>query len=228
MHIIHGEDHHTSRNNLRDIIEDFKKKNIEPHYINGESITRKDLETILKTETLFAQEVLILENLLSRIRSKEKTKCIELLKSYRGNKNIVLWERKEITKKPLEDLSILKPKIKKHKSPMIIFKFTGEISPSNKNASIKLFHEALTTASDTFIFAMLIRQISNLITAKSSPKLLKGAPWQRSQLHKQAERWTLEHLLNIHSRLLDIDYKIKTGRSQLDLIGQLDLLLLEL
>ena len=75
---------------------------------------------------------------------------------------------------------------------------------------------------------MLSKRVSQLIIAKSSPQLLTGASWQKNKLINQAKAWTLPKLLHLHQHLFTTDLQLKTGQSQLDMIDNLDLIILEL
>lgn len=226
--IIHGDNHAESRNYLNEIVTKYRAKGHDTQHINGEKVTKNDLESSLLTSNLFTQELVVIENLLSRIKSKEKDRCLAYITKYTGNKPVVLWEKKELTKAALKKLNNLKPTIKLYKLPVAAFKFLSTLSPHSKQSSLELLHNSLGNSSDTFIFAMLIRQLNNLIVAKSSPRSLSGAPWQQSQLKKQAVHWELQQLLDLHTTLLSIDLAIKTGKTELPLSSHLDTIIMSL
>jgi len=75
------------------------------------------------------------------------------------------------------------------------------------------------------VFYFLSRRISQLIQAKDRHDL-KGAPWQIGKLKSQAKAFSLKQLINFHQKLIDIDFKIKSGQTDISLASQLDLLLL--
>ena len=54
------------------------------------------------------------------------------------------------------------------------------------------------------------------------------APWQKSKLTAQSEKFTIDELLRLQKKLLKIDTEQKTGREVFDLAGELDLLLIDL
>jgi len=77
---------------------------------------------------------------------------------------------------------------------------------------------------------MMIRQIKLLIIAKDlGKKGLGNMPsWQKEKLTSQAKFFTLEHLLEIYKKLLEIDFKQKTSRDVFSLSSRLDLLVSEI
>lgn len=228
MHIIHGEDQKSSRDYLRSLIGQHKNEGIEPKYLNGDKLTKLELEAELLTNNLFTQDVLVIEKLLGRTRSKVKDQLIEFLVSNASSKPIILWDKKDITKPNLNKFKDIKPLIKHFKVSLSIFKFTGAVSPKNKKHSLELLHFALSDSSAIFVFSMLVRQVSNLIIALSSPNDLKGAPWQLGQLKRQADGWNIDQLTKLHGDLSEIDHKVKTGKTNLTLANHLDLIVMEL
>lgn len=228
MIIIHGDNHVASRQQLGEYSNTLKNNGLERINLRGDKLTFLELEEALLVENLFTREFIVIENLLFRQKSKTKDKLIKLINEYKGTKELILWEKKSISKTELKKLGSNKPKISEHKLPFEIFKFTTSLTPKNKAKSINLYHQALKTSSDVFIFSMLARQISNLIVAKTSPSSITGAPWQKVQLIKQSSDWELEELKSFHSQLLATDFNIKTGKTSIDLATQLDLMIIEL
>lgn len=226
--IIHGNHHNESRTLLREIVDLAKEDDKQVTELNGENLTRADLETALLAENLFEQRILVIENILSRTKSKAKESCIETLVQYSGDKHVVLWERKAISKTLIKKFIKHNPQEKSFNFPLIIFSFVASLKPGNTNVSINKFHQSLESASNTFIFAMLAKQVAKLIIAKTSPRSLPGVSWQNNKVLAQAKSWSLKQLKSAHSDLLNIDEGIKTGTTKLDLTEQLDLFLLEL
>ena len=94
--------------------------------------------------------------------------------------------------------------------------------------TINSFHQAVKTNTPEQIFYLLHRRMAQLVQAKDAPQTLKLADWQKSRLINQSKRFTLDQLLNLHSKLLDIDISIKTGKIFLPLDRTLELWLLNL
>ena len=221
-YIYHGDDTHASRNNL--FQQRQKSHNIKE--INGEKTNAIDLSTSLATNNLFDTETILIDNLFSRPRSKEKDAAITVLSNYAGTKEILCWEKKAITKAVLAKL----PKnwiIKESKPPALLFNFLDNIFPGNSQQAVNLFHELLNSSHEpAFIFIMLTRHINSLISAQSATNL-RLPPWQIGKLKQQASKFSEAQLIYIVDKLFQIDLCIKSGKTKLDLQSQLDILLLQ-
>lgn len=220
--IFHGEGTSSSRKLLREAIQKDKLAGHEVRTLEGDKLSPRDLESTLATESLFSVETIVIENLLSRLRSKDKDKCIELISSYTGNKNIFMWDKKEITKPNLTKLS--KAKVSNSKSPTALFTLMESLEPGNAKQALDLLHQTVADTEDIIAFTMVARQISYLIMMKSgtSPKF---APWQIGKLKAQAAKWDDKQLEHFLAELLKIDLSIKSGFSKLSYTDHLDLLL---
>lgn len=221
IYLFHGDDIKSSRDNLFEI----KKKHPDIRELNGDKLLPKDLESTLGTESLFGNETILIENLFSRLRSKDKDACIELLKNYQGARDILIWEKKSLTKLTTGKL----PKnwvIKESKPPSILFTFLDSIIPNNYQQASTLLTSLRKNSDDGLVFIMLARHISSLIQAKTATSL-KLPPWQIGKLKSQAKSWETSKLIYFYDELYNIDYKIKTGSTKLDLGSQLDILLLQ-
>ncbi len=220
--IFHGEGTGTSRKLLREAIEKDKLAGHEIRTLEGDKLSPRDLESTLATESLFSVETIVIENLLSRLRSKDKDACIDLLASYAGSKNIYLWDKKEITKPNLSKLS--KAKVSNSKAPTALFTLMDSLEPGNAKQAMGLLHQTVADTEDIIAFTMIARQISYLIMIKSgtSPKF---APWQIGKLKASAAKWSDKQLEHFLSELLRIDLSIKSGTSKLSYTDHLDLLL---
>lgn len=225
LYIFHGEGSGTSRKLLREAIEKDKSLGHEIRTLGGDKLLAKDLESTLSTSSLFSTESIIIENLLSRLRSKEKDACIDLLGKYEGDKNIYLWDKKEITKPNLSKLS--KAKVSNSKAPTALFTLMDSLEPGNAKQALDLLHQTVVDTEDIVAFTMIARQVSYLIMIKTgtSPKF---APWQIGKLKSLAQKWSEPQLEQFLHDLLKIDLAIKSGRTKLSYLDHLDLLLTSL
>jgi len=224
--VFHGDGTAESRRLLQNAISADKLAEHEIRFLEGEKISPRDLDSILGTSSLFSIETLVIENLLSRLRSKDKDACIELLSKYAGDKNILLWEKKAITKIAIGKLGKT-AKATESRAPTALFSFLESIEPNNANRAISLLHEVVSGTEEIIVFTMLARQISYLIMMKTgtSPKF---APWQMGKLRAQASKWSEAQLETFISQLLKIDLSVKTGASKLGYSDHLDIMLLNL
>lgn len=223
LYIFHGEGTSTSRKLLLDAIAKEKALGHEVRTIEGDKLSPRDLDTALSTASLFAQESLVIENLLGRLRSKDKDACLDLLSGYHGDKNILLWDKREVTKPNLAKLAS-SAKISLSKAPTALFTLMESLEPGNASKTLDLLHQTVADTEDIIVFTMIARQVSYLIIMKTatSPKF---APWQIGKLKTQAALWETRQLENFLSELLKIDFAIKSGKTKLTYTDHLDLLL---
>lgn len=222
IQIFHGDNNALSRKLLQDALMRDKAQGYELRNLDGFTLAPKDLESELLTASLFAPESLVIERLLSRLRSKDKDACLSLLAKYQGTKNIYLWDKKELTKAGLAKLP--SAKVTLSKAPTELFTMLENLVPGNAKQCLDLLHQVLKSSQDIVAFTMIARQISYLIIMKSATNP-KFPPWQMGKLKSQAGAWTESGLKNMHNQLLQIDYSIKSGTSKLSYADHLDILL---
>ena len=225
MLILHGDNIVASRNKLNEITNSFTGEVIR---LEGSSITLTDLKQATESASLFSQErLLIISNLFSGRPKTEKKLAIGYLKEVQPDK-VVIWEGKTIDGRKL--VAFKKAKIQKFEINRSLFKFLESLSPGNYQWSLKLLHQSLEGDSPQMVFFMLARQIRLLIIAKDLGEkgLEKMAPWQKNKLTVQSEKFTMNELFGIQKRLLKIDFEQKTSRQPYGLVGEIELLVIDL
>lgn len=225
LYIYHGDGVAESRRLLQAQIAKEKELGNEVRFLEGDKIAPRDLESALGTSSLFSKETFVIENLLGRLRSKDKDACIDLISKFSGDKNILLWDKKEVTPPNLKKLT--SAKVNNSKSPTALFELLESIEPGNAHHVLSLLNEVVAGSEDIIVFTMIARQIGYLIMMKSgtSPKF---APWQMGKLRAQAAKWDGKQLETFIAELLKIDLSIKTGATKLSYKDHLDILLLSL
>ncbi len=227
--IIHGDDIATSRN----LLLDFKKKFPEAITINGENVSLTDLVQILEGDGLFNEnKTIIIEQILSRKRTlKSSDTLLDIIKAKTLEKDIILWEGKELDKKVLS----LFPHsvVKTCNLPQTLFLFLDSLRPGNGKKLISLYHKTLETVEPEMVFHMLMRQVRILLSFVNSKgefidEVKRLAPWQLNKYQKQAKFFSEDQLLFLHKRLYMIDYQQKTGILPVTLDTAIDMLLLEM
>lgn len=224
--IFHGDNNVLSRTKLQEALLQEKQHGHEIRYLEGDKLTPKDLDSILSTTNLFYPEVIVIENLLSRLRSKDKDACLALLKQYAGEKPLYLWDKKALTKLAIAKLGS-NTKVVESKTPTVLFTLLESLEPGRAQNATKLLAEVVATTEDIVVFTMIARQVSYLIMMKSATNP-KFAPWQATKLKIQASKWSERQLQDFLTQLLKIDLSIKTGTSKLSYKDHLDILLLNL
>jgi len=231
--IFHGDNISASRSTLNNFIDQAKSKSdssLEILRLDGTKLQPEELIQTLESNALFAvNRLIILENLFSQIKSKNKNKLIEYFLSQEfSEKSVILWERKSITPAILKKLAKLNAQIQLFKTPPVIFKFLDSFKLNNQKIVLSFYHQCLKDNPAEMIFYMFHRRLSQLIQAKDEKYQLKGAPWQINRLKSQAKSFDLTQLLKFHSQLLQIDYQIKTGKNITPLSTQLDFFLMDI
>lgn len=231
MLILHGENIVASRKTLYEKIASFKEKGVDEIIVlDGIKLTLTEVKQALESTSLLGQaRLVVIENLFSSPKNKEQSEIISYLEKVDKETPLILWEQKDLSRTILKKLA-QRATIELFKIPPLIFKFLDSISPQNKKNTLILLHQSLKTDSPEIVFYMLCRQARFLIIARDlGRKGLSSLPsWQQAKFLRQAEKFTLEQLLNFHKKLLKIDYEQKTGRASLPLSSQLDLLIADL
>lgn len=226
IYLFHGDHHLKSRNLLNQKIKNFKEENREIIRL-PQDFKIEELKQALESSSLFGQEkAVILENLFSKKGNNQEKIIDYLLGQKHFLPEFVIWESKVLQSRILKKLPPFW-KILLFKTPRLIFKFLESLKMASPKQSLKILTECLKTEEAEFIFYMLIRQIRLLVLAKEN--LLKNSPpWQQAKFSRQAGNFTLKELLGLHKELLEIDRKIKTGKTLMPLSFQLDLLIASL
>lgn len=220
--LLHGENINSSRNELNNIKEKNKTKEI--LILEGNKVNKTLLIESLETASLFDnQKLIILENLLS---AKKKNDFSDILEK-NLNREVVFWEGKEIGKTIINTLP-KNTQVFLFKYPVIIFKFLESIYSGNSKQSLILFREVLRKEEVEMIFYLLVKQIRNLLLVNDSREEihLNLAPWQINKLTTQLKYFTIEKLTSMYKELLQIDIKVKTGTSPFILQKQIELFII--
>lgn len=224
--ILHGENVVASRNELVKLLSEAAEKGREVERLDAKSLSLGELEEKLVSQDLFGTErIVVIEGLHSLPRSKQKTQLIELVAS--ANISLILWEKRDLTKTMLKKFPEAEVKNFKLSKALFAWLDTFSGSPSMAKKQVKAFHQALEQEDPYLCLIMLARQIRMLIEAAETGQV-SGPPWMAKKLVSQAKSFTLDQLLDIHSRLLTIDHKHKVSGNTLELSQELDLLLLSL
>lgn len=190
--------------------------------MDGQKIVLNDLIQATTSNSLFAESrTVVIENLFSRLKSKEQDTILTWLKDYSGDAHLILWEKKSIGKVLQRNLP-LKITVKEFKPPMLVFKLVEALTPTEKPAALKLLAEVLATEAPEFLFTMIVRQVRLMILIQGG-ETIAGAPWMVGKLKKQASAFEPENLLNAYNSLYNIDKQIKTGVTVMPLAWHLEM-----
>lgn len=219
--LIHGDDLEKIEKSLLDL-----SRGIESLRIDGSKVKLKTLETELLDGSLFGeQKLFIVENIY---KNKLKKDLFQFLTDQKDNLNVILVERKKLTKK---DVSVIKfNMINEHLLPQFYFKFLDEFYPGNRINTEKYYTQLLNSLEAEQIFYSIIKRIRALIAIKmnldSHSEISRFAPWQLGKMRSQARFWTEDELINFYKRLYEIERKMKSSELTVNLKKYLDILIL--
>ncbi len=222
--LIHGNDTLSSRKYYLD------QRDSESLTFDAESINLVELEQSLAGSGLFATtKKIFVENLFSRKSAKNLDSIGKLLSSYK-DAEVFFWADKEVGVKALA--SFPKVENKSFKIPQNIWNFLDNLRPSNV-ANVSSFHRTLSESEAEIIFAMIIRQFRLMLgliqySRVNIDEVKRIAPWQKTKLLRQASLFGEQKLKTIYKKLYKIDKSTKTGKTNLTLTQNIDILLLEI
>lgn len=220
-HILHGEDHIQSRKRLSEIVDAAKELNWDIEQVNWKASKLVDLLTLSRSQNLLSLgQLIVVENFFA-----SNKKAGEIIKELVRTPEavFVFWEGKSINGNTLRSVS-KNFVIQEFKIPVAIFNFLNSVYPGNTKNSLRELKN-LNNSPAEFLLIMLARHIRQLIWVKEDPGSLKLQDWQIKNLARQADKFTIDSLLNIHARLLDLDRKNKKSQLPEDLSSSLDLVI---
>ncbi len=224
--ILHGENIVDSRHKLLELITTAKNNHKSIERLDAKKINPVILESKLVKQDLFGTKItVVIEELHSLPRSKQKTLLIELIA--RSEIDVILWEKRKLTAAMIKKF----PQARniEFKLSNALFGWLDSLSGHKNNTKQQLvtFHQALKTEDPHLCLIMLARQIRMLIEVKDSGSMA-GAPWMIQKIKRQSQTFSLPQLLEIHHQLLKIDLRQKTSTNAISLDQELDLLLLNM
>lgn len=98
-----------------------------------------------------------------------------------------------------------------------VFKFIDALALGQKEQALKLLRQELDAADDpSRLFHLIIRQFRLILQTKDADaKKIGLSPFVANKARQQGLRWSLEKLRKVYSQFLEIDFKFKTGVTDL-------------
>lgn len=238
--LLHGENTLASRQELVRLKKGFVGEVVR---LESQGLELAHLIQTLEAESLFGGErLVVLENLFAS--GKPRIELVHYLKRVKSD-NLIIWEGRELKSFQIKLLGLRAKEVRIFKTPAVIFKFVDSIAPGNKKNSLSYLEEALKTEEEGFVFHMLLRQLRLLLLIKdllkkeasnvvlnedkTGPSEMRSlANWQKAKLIRQAKKFNLKELKDIYKKLLEIEMKIRTGKSLLGLGAEMERLMLSL
>jgi len=230
MIIIHGEDVVSSRNRLQELLTEVKLANKEVVKLEGKKVTLTEIKQALEAQSLFGQErAVVVEQLLGRQQSKDKEAILEYLsKEDLGKLDLYSWDDKQLTATQLKGFG--KAKVQEFKLPQVLWQFLDGLKPGQAKYTLGLFEKVIEHQPVEMVFGLLIKRLRYLVVARIEGqkglggfKELQG--WQQGKMMAQARQFSEEKLKNLGAEMLEMDYKRKTGKTNLGLTEGLELII---
>lgn len=220
-YILHGENQPESRRKLLEIIGKLEADGWEIHKVDWHNTTREDLFNLCRAQSLLLNSgiALVVENFFTN--NKKSSEIIKDLLKFKSEALLVFWEGKVVSQTARFDKDFI---VQEFKIPVYIFKFLSSLVPGNASTAVKLLQEARKKDSADFLFIMMARHFGLLVWARLEPNSLKIPDWRREALIKQAGKFTVEQLTNLHEKLLWLDRLNKKSQLPENLSASLDLL----
>lgn len=213
--LIHGENVVLSRKELVSRISLAKENGATIVRLDGSTLQLKDLQDQLGSVSLFGDErVCVIEKLWSQKSPTRKTAIIKEI--CRWSAPCILWHDKTISAAQLKPFITAGAEIVTFKSSPLVFKTMELFGIQDKKKLLTSVQQSIQSDSAEFVFIMCIRQIRMLLLAKCGQPIA-GAPFVAAKARSQAQRFTLEKLLDLHHQLVIMDRQLKTSTAVFDL-----------
>lgn len=226
--LLHGDNIETSRSELMRLKDQASGK--ETRLLDGRSVNEVNLTQALESQALFGSGTLvIIENLFGKLGKKLKliASLAAIIIRSSNTTDIILWEDRDVSITVIKSLGT-GVKVQLFKTPISLFQFLDSLGSGNVKNSLLLFQKTLETHAPELILTMIVRRMRQYIMLKDNVTPEGLQDWQVSRLTSQAKSFTMEKLLSMYQRLLDIEYSIKTGSSPFTLTQHLEQFIIDL
>lgn len=216
--LLHGDNIEVSRIEFNKLKLLAKAKHIRE--IDGNAIDDNQLTQALESQSLFGGEtVVFIENLFPKLGKKQKR--IEAICTILTNStaDVIIWEQKEVGVSVTKNLG--KAIVRVFKIPIIIFRFLDTFS-------LSLLQTTLKTEVPEIVFTMMVKRVRLLIQLADNVKPEGLADWQATRLTVHARTFTMDQLISMHKKLLNIEISIKTGTTPFTLTQLLEQFIIQL
>lgn len=209
--LLHGDHIEASRNELNSLKREAKGKEIRS--IDGRGLDATALTQALGSSSLFGSEVLVVvENLFSKLGKKTNLieKLAKILSIAAKDTDIILWEDKELGITVIKSLGSSVKAIP-FKIPSLIFQLLDALRPDSAKTLLPLYQKLVESEPTELVFTMITRRLRQLlmVAGGAAPEGLQG--WQVGKLTTQSKFFTIDILVHMYKKLLDIEYSLKTG-----------------
>lgn len=196
--LLHGDNTEASRAELVRFKQAAKGKEI--RVLDGRTLDATSLAQAIQSSSLFGGEVLVVIERLGK-------KPVRIPES--AGTDVILWEDKEVSASAIKSLG---PSVgvKLFDFPKLLFQFLDSMR-------LPLYQELIQTEAPELVFTMIVRRVRQLVMIKDGvvPEGFQG--WQVGKLTSQARYFTMDILVAMEKKLLDLEYSLKTGATPFSL-----------
>ena len=167
--------------------------------------------------------MVVIEAFISNAKKREKrfAQIVSQLIDAPDAADVILYERKEIDKTTVAKLGS-NTKVFLFKTPVVIFQFLDSLRPGYAKQTLPLLHMVLAHEAAELVFTLLIRRVRQLIELKDNMTPDGLQSWQAARLTATARHFTMDELIDMHRRLVEMDIAIKSGSSPFTLAQHLE------
>jgi hypothetical protein len=222
--LLHGNNSVKSRQGLVEAVSQFKASGLSDIVrLKGPSLTLNELTVANESASMFGpSRLIVIENLFALKAKVQLTSVLKYLAAIdTASVNIIIWEAKVLTPNQLKALSNFQVRL--YKTSAVTFKALEALKPGRQTVFLPLFDEAYRQDTPEFVFFMLVRHLRQLLTVSAASSLIPA--WQRSKLLSVAKLFGETKLINLHNRLTDLDWYLKTGQTVSTLASELNYIL---
>jgi len=211
--ILHGDHIEKSRNELLLLKQNAGTKEIRE--LSGRNLSIETFIQATESHSLLGEQIfIIVENLFSPLGRKVKTAkiFIDQINTLDEGVDCLIWEPKELSK----EMMALFPKNVKLQTflyPKIIFAYLDNLKSGNGQNCLKVLIELLKTEPAELVWSMTVSRMRQLIQAQSHFVPERMQTWQITRLTNQSRSFTLDTLLKLYKKMLNMEYSLKSGNS---------------
>jgi hypothetical protein len=206
LYLIHGENTSAVQNKLKQLIASHtKSQQLKATRIDGDKLLASDLCQVLGETNLFGEKTILVIQKIGKIDHKQ----LEKLAS--KDKIIICWDNTTIKSRKILNV-FPKPNIFLFQTPQFIFKFLESIGNSNKSTTLAFLNSVLAKEPEALVLFWLKRHFRELFLLQNSPERLKTADWKKRNLTNQIKLFPENKLTQTYMEIINMEYKLKTGK----------------
>lgn len=206
MYLIHGENTNAVQNKLRQLIASHtKSQHFKVTRIDADKLPSSNLRQVLGETNLFGEKTILVIQKIGKIDYKQ----LEKLTS--KDKVIICWDNTAIKSKKILNV-FPKSNIFFFQTPQFIFKFLDSIGSRNKSTTLAFLDSVLAKEPEALVLFWLKRHFRELFLLQNSPERLKIADWKKRNLANQIKLFPGNKLTQTYMEIINMEYKLKTGK----------------